>query len=613
MASDFDEAQLVLSQLRNNPAKFLVLFTDLFGETDPDGKFVRQKLYPKQVEYLNGLKPTDKVVAVVKTRQCISGDSFVYTEDGPKMIKDLCDSSYRGKVWTNDLSGNSVLDEVVDIWEVGVRNVMRLTLQNLSTIKLTPDHMVRTDRGWIDADDLLADDIVWTQFGGKSGIESIKRMDLFEVVYDMTTKHHSSFIANGIHVHNCGFTTAAIGKTVTDAYYGKVGQTVIGSASKDQAIKVMDRVKRCFESMPEFMRPEFTKETAAELHLASGTKIFSVSSNPDTMRGNTGNVILDEFGVKNRKESQEIWSAILPSIVKGGRITAISSPKGSDNIFYDLCNYVEDENGNAISGLKPDKVIRVHYTDVPHVLANIDIFKKTMHPTQFAQEFECAFVSNDDMAFFETRLLDIMQDYELQLIKIPAPAYANTGHSIEDSWVMDLSEQFPNGIYIGYDAAMTGDGSVVTALGIDKYNVWKLVFMYEFPKEMTVKNQVDFVAKLYKILRAKKVGYDSTGGLGQSVAAAFKDINHTSITKPFLFTNATKFKAYNDLRELVVSEKFKIPISPKEIIGQFGTLGFNPISQKIQAVGGKKDDIPSSIITAIQSKASDKMNGIYWL
>src|SRR5574343_476043 len=112
--------------------------------------------------------------------------------------------------------------------------------------------------------------------------------------------------------------------------------------------------------------PEFTKETETEIHLKSGSKIISLPSNPQTVRGFSGGIILDEYGILNRKDSEALWEALLPSIIKNQyRIIMISTPRGKDNLFYDFCNPKVDENVNFI-GVRADKVIKIHWSDVPH-------------------------------------------------------------------------------------------------------------------------------------------------------------------------------------------------------------------------------------------------------
>ena len=59
--------------LTNNAASFVTMFTDLF--VDNEGN--HQSLYPKQVAFMNLLNPSDRLVVILKARQCGISTSIV--------------------------------------------------------------------------------------------------------------------------------------------------------------------------------------------------------------------------------------------------------------------------------------------------------------------------------------------------------------------------------------------------------------------------------------------------------------------------------------------------------------------------------------------------------
>lgn len=91
---------------------------------------------------------------------------------------------------------------------------------------------------------------------------------------------------------------------------------------------------------PEFSREVFRGEsgaeyTALEIRFPSGSRITALPANPDTARGFSANVFLDEFAF--HEKSRDIWRAIFPVISKGGlRLRVTSTPNGKDNKFYEL-------------------------------------------------------------------------------------------------------------------------------------------------------------------------------------------------------------------------------------------------------------------------------------
>ena len=74
---------------------------------------------------------------------------------------------------------------------------------------------------------------------------------------------------------------------------------------------------------------------ALEVRYPNGTKIIGLPANPDTARGFSAHVILDEFAL--HKDSRKIWAALFPVITRGYRLRVVSTPMGKQNKFYDLC------------------------------------------------------------------------------------------------------------------------------------------------------------------------------------------------------------------------------------------------------------------------------------
>jgi phage FluMu gp28-like protein len=71
-----------------------------------------------------------------------------------------------------------------------------------------------------------------------------------------------------------------------------------------------------------------------EAEFPGGSRIIALPANPDTARGYSANVFLDEFAI--HQDSREIWGALFPVISAGYRIRIASTPKGRKNKFYEL-------------------------------------------------------------------------------------------------------------------------------------------------------------------------------------------------------------------------------------------------------------------------------------
>ncbi|MHC1760407.1 MAG: terminase family protein [Negativicutes bacterium] len=62
--------------------------------------------------------------------------------------------------------------------------------------------------------------------------------------------------------------------------------------------------------------------------------MIGLPANPDTARGFSGNVVLDEFAF--HRDSRKIWTALYPTITRGYKIRIISTPNGKSGKFYEL-------------------------------------------------------------------------------------------------------------------------------------------------------------------------------------------------------------------------------------------------------------------------------------
>lgn len=91
------------------------------------------------------------------TNPCFTGDTRVYTCEGLKSFEDICGRESielvidRRENEKNPLTGYNVR-------KTGERQVYRLNTEEGYYVRLTGDHQVRTDRGWVKAEDLEEDD-----------------------------------------------------------------------------------------------------------------------------------------------------------------------------------------------------------------------------------------------------------------------------------------------------------------------------------------------------------------------------------------------------------------------------------------------------------------------
>jgi len=89
------------------------------------------------------------------------------------------------------------------------------------------------------------------------------------------------------------------------------------------------------EAMESEFKADKVSYAALEITTPKGSKITALPANPDTARGFSANVFLDEFAF--HRDSKEIWRALFPVISKPGlKLRVVSTPNGKGNKFYEL-------------------------------------------------------------------------------------------------------------------------------------------------------------------------------------------------------------------------------------------------------------------------------------
>ena len=84
----------------------------------------------------------------------------------------------------------------------------------------------------------------------------------------------------------------------------------------------------------EFKGGSGERYTQLDVLLPGGSRITALPANPDTARGFSANVFLDEFAF--HPDSRKIWSALFPVISNGWKLRVTSTPNGKGNKFYEL-------------------------------------------------------------------------------------------------------------------------------------------------------------------------------------------------------------------------------------------------------------------------------------
>jgi len=127
-----------------------------------------------------------------------------------------------------------------------------------------------------------------------------------------------------------------------------------------------------------------------QLTLPNGVRVIGLPANPQTARGFTGDVFLDEFAM--HREDREIWAAVFPTLLRGeGELDVASTPKGPANLFAELRDNASFRHST----------VTLHDAIAQGLRLNAEEIRRSIHDESlFRQEFLCEFL--DDVGAFLT-------------------------------------------------------------------------------------------------------------------------------------------------------------------------------------------------------------------
>lgn len=198
----------------------------------------------------------------------------------------------------------------------------------------------------------------------------------------------------GMWARQTGKSWTTAGKIVVDSREIDSNRWITVSSGERQVKEFMERVKfhgeitgmaiSWAEDTYGYQHPDGYKDEYKVLGASfrNGSKIIGIPANPDTARGYTGNVYLDEFSV--HKNSRELWAAVFPIVSRlGFKLIVTFTPKGKQNKAYEVWN-------NPIFERHKVDIYKAVDEGCPH---NIEELKTAIDdPDLWAQEYELEFL-----------------------------------------------------------------------------------------------------------------------------------------------------------------------------------------------------------------------------
>jgi phage FluMu gp28-like protein len=167
-----------------------------------------------------------------------------------------------------------------------------------------------------------------------------------------------------------------------------------------------------------------TQTRQLEIRFPNGSVIYGLPANPDTARGYTGHVTLDEFAFHT--DANKIFAALFPSITRGFGLEVISTPNGQQGKFYELAKaaglagvvmapragYPQPDSATRLMYPKPKPVTwAAHWCDIYEAVhqglkLDVELLRSGCDDDQtWLQEYCCQFVNTAE-SFIPPSLLD---------------------------------------------------------------------------------------------------------------------------------------------------------------------------------------------------------------
>ena len=262
-----------------------------------------------------------------------------------------------------------------------------------------------------------------------------------------------------------------------------------------------------------------------ELIFEHGSKVSILPANPDTARGFSANLFLDEFAF--HKDSSKIWRALFPVISKNGlKIRIVSTPNGTANMFFRLMCGSE----NFWSKHRVD-IFQAVQQGLPR---NIDELKRsTLDERLWRQEFELDWMDGS------SRWLNRELILNAQNKNAAVPQLFKGGNT-----------------WIGNDIARKNDLWVAVVIEKVQEKFW--IREIQALKEITFAEQDKRLDRMVQRYKPNSIAMDATG-IGMKPVEDAQKRYGKSKTIPVNFTKARKLELATLLKKTLQEGRLKIP------------------------------------------------------
>lgn len=282
----------------------------------------------------------------------------------------------------------------------------------------------------------------------------------------------------------------------------------------------------------EFKGADGERYTMLDVVLPGGSKITALPANPDTARGFSANVFLDEFAF--HADSRKIWTALFPVISNGYKLRVTSTPNGKGNKFYDL-----------MTDASLDKVWSRHVVDIYRAVAE--------GLPRDVEEMRLALNDEDAWA----------QEFELKWLD---EASAWLSYELINGCEHDLAglpEHYAGGpCYVGVDIGIRSDLFVIWVLELVGDVLWTREIITR--RRASFFEQDQLLADVFARYRVLRACMDQTGMGEKPVEDAQRAHGRTRV-EGVLFTAPNKLTLATGGKEAFEDRRIRIPLGDRDL------------------------------------------------
>ena len=303
---------------------------------------------------------------------------------------------------------------------------------------------------------------------------------------------------------------------------------VVLSAGQRQSEEWMLKGNRVARMVSDALALDKPDCRTSEVRFTNGSRILALPANPDTVRGYSANLVLDEFAFHERPD--RIYEAIYPAIsnpLRGElKLRIISTPAGRNSKFFEIWNKSEELNFVRHKTTIHSAIEEGLPMDVEALKLGLD------DPEAWEQEYECEFVDATN-------------------VLLP---YTLIDECVSDEATLDCEEENGNAVrFVGIDIGRKHDLTVAWTLEKVGDVMWtrEVLVLRNTPYHLQEELLSD------RINRATHAAIDSTGignAISESLAKrfAFK-------LEECTFTQGLKAKIFPGLRRAFQERGIRIP------------------------------------------------------